>query len=188
MGSDYPILIKINADDCIKGGFNLKEAVEVCKKLDLMGIDAIEVSGGIAERGLSTIRGDLPTDLMAQRLNVMERFLMRFLENSLRRWADFEEAYFLPYAAEIKKNVKAPVIAVGGMRRREIMEKAIENGKADFISLSRPFIRQPNLVNLMEKKEGDVITCVNCNRCAIEMLMHYKPMKCYYSGREFVRD
>ena len=182
VGPDYPILIKINADDFIKRGVNLEEAIAVCKKLDAEGIDAIEVSGGIAERGLVTIRGDLPKDLIVKKLNVVERFLIYFMENTLRKWAHFEEAYFMPYATEIKKNVKVPVILVGGMRKRRTMEKIIENGNADFISLSRPFIRQPNLVNQMKKKEENVITCVNCNRCTIEMLMHHKPMKCYYRG------
>lgn len=182
VGPDYPILIKINANDFIKRGVNLEEAIAVCKKLDSEGIDAIEVSGGIAERGLVTIRGDIPKDLIVKKLNVAERFLIYFMENTLRKWAHFEEGYFMSYATEIKKNVKVPVILVGGMRKRGTMEKIIENGNADFISLCRPFIRQPNLVNQMKKKEENIITCVSCNRCTIEMIMHHKPMKCYYRG------
>lgn len=182
VGPDYPILIKINANDFIKRGVNLEEAIAVCKKLDSEGIDAIEVSGGIAERGLVTIRGDIPKDLIVKKLNVAERFLIYFMENTLRKWAHFEEGYFMSYATEIKKNVKVPVILVGGMRKRGTMEKIIENGNADFISLCRPFIRQPNLVNQMKKKEENIITCVSCNRCTIEMIMHHKPMQCYYRG------
>ncbi|RJP69738.1 MAG: NADH:flavin oxidoreductase [Candidatus Abyssobacteria bacterium SURF_17] len=179
VGRDYPILIKINSEDFVKGGFTLEQCITVCKRLEELGIAAIEVSGGIAEKGLVTIKGDVPMDLVLKNRSFIERFLMKFIEKSMREAARFEEAYFLPQAAAVKKNVKVPVIAVGGMRRRATMERALESGQADFISLCRPFIRQPNLVNLMQKKDGDPITCTSCNRCSIEMLVHYKPMRCY---------
>lgn len=181
VGPKFPVLIKINCEDFTPGGVTLDECVTVCKKLDQLGIDAIEVSGGIAEKGLVSIRGDIPTDLILKNRNFIERTLMKFIEKPMRERARFEEAYFLPQAAVVKKNVKIPVIVVGGMRRRSTMERALDSGQADFISMSRPFIRQPNLVNLMQKSEGDPITCTNCNRCSIEIVVHYKPMKCYAS-------
>ena len=182
VGADYPVLVKINSEDSIAKGVRLEECIAVCMKLDELGIDAIEVSGGIAERGLATIRGDIPADLMMRNRNLFERAMMRlFLLKALRKWAHFEEGYFLPHATAVKRHVNVPVIAVGGIRRRTMMEKALQNANADFISLSRPFIRQPNLVNLIEKDGDDVITCVNCNRCTVEVVVHYNPLKCYYT-------
>lgn len=181
VGPEYPVLIKINSEDFTKGGVTLEEAIAVCKKLDELGIDAIEVSGGITEKGLSTVKGDIPMDVLTRGRNFVERIMMRFFEKSLRNMARFEEAYFLPQAATIKKNVTAPIIAVGGMRNRAVMEQALESGQADFISLCRPFIRRPNLVNLMAQSNGDPISCTNCNRCTIEIVVQYNPMKCYYS-------
>ena len=179
VGPDYPILIKINSDDYIKRGVTLDECVSVCRKLDELGIDAIEVSGGIAERGLSTIKGDIPMDLVMRNRNPLERVLIKLMEKSLRQWAHFEEGFFLPQAAEVKKHVRAKVIAVGGMRRRAMMENVINSGQADFISMCRPFIRQPNLVNQMQKGNGDIISCTSCNRCSLEIVAHYNPMRCY---------
>jgi 2,4-dienoyl-CoA reductase-like NADH-dependent reductase (Old Yellow Enzyme family) len=184
VGPDYPILTKINSEDYIKRGVTLAECVAVCKKLDEMGIAAIEVSGGIAERGLSTIKGDIPMDLVMGNRNIVERLLVKFMEKSLRSWARFEEGYFLSNAAEVKRNVKAPVIAVGGFRRRAMMERALESGQADFISMCRPFIRQPNLVNQMQKGGGDIISCTSCNRCSLEMLVYHHPMRCYAADAE----
>ncbi len=182
VGTDFPVLIKINSEDFISNGVTLDECITVCRKLDEMGIDAIEVSGGIAEKGLMNVRGDVPRDLAMRNRKLPERILMRlFVEKRIREAARFEEAYFLPQAAAIKKNVRAPVMAVGGMRRRATMERALESGQADFISLSRPFIRQPNLVNLMEKGDADPISCTNCNRCAFEIVVHYNPMRCYHT-------
>jgi len=181
VGPDYPILIKINSEDYVKNGVTLEECITVCKKLDELGIDAIEVSGGILEKGLVYVKGDVPMDLVLRNRSVVERFLMRFIEKPMREGARFEEAYFLPQAAAIKKSVNVPIMVVGGMQRRATMEHALRSGQADFISICRPFIRQPNLVNRLEKGEEDPISCTNCNRCSIEIAVHYNPLKCYYS-------
>ncbi len=179
VGPDYPILVKINAEDFVKTGVHPEECVVHCKRLEGLGIAAIEVSGGIAEKGFVTIKGDIPMDLVLQGRGRVERLLTRVMEGSLKKAAAFEEAFYLPQAAIVKKNVKVPVLAVGGMRRRKKMEEVIEQGQADFISLCRPFIRQPNLVKLLERDEGDPISCTSCNRCSLEILFHNKPMRCY---------
>jgi 2,4-dienoyl-CoA reductase-like NADH-dependent reductase (Old Yellow Enzyme family) len=139
------------------------------------------VSGGIGETGFSTNRGDIPRDLLIKNRNIVEKILiiMLSIEKKLRKNSEFSEAYFLPFAAAVKKKVNVPVISVGGIRLRKTMENILKNKDADFIALSRPFIRQPNLVNQFEKGEKDPITCNNCNRCSFEMIVHHKPMRCY---------
>lgn len=179
VGPDFPLLIKINSEDFMKGGVTLEECVETCKKLDELGIDAIEISGGILEKGLIYVKGDVPMDLVKRGRNIVERTIMRFMEKSMRADAAYEDAYFLSNAAVVKEAVKVPIITVGGMRKRSVMEEAIRGGKTDFVSICRPFIRQPNLVNQLERGDEDPITCTNCNCCSIEIAVHYNPMKCY---------
>jgi 2,4-dienoyl-CoA reductase-like NADH-dependent reductase (Old Yellow Enzyme family) len=57
------------------------------------------------------------------------------------------------------------------------MEEVVQNGEADFVSLSRPFIRQPGLVN--DWKSGDYhrATCISCNKC-FEALLKLEPLHC----------
>ena len=173
VGAEYPVLIKINCEDQISGGITLEESIEMSKNLEALGFNAIEVSGGIYEAGFATTKGDIPKELIS------------FFPENLQKASEFKEGYFLPQAAEIKKNVSIPVIAVGGMRKRKFMEQAILNGHADFIALSRPFIRQPNLVKQMEKSpDADPINCINCNRCTWEITVRYKPLRCYYHPKE----
>ena len=176
VGNDYPVLIKINARDPVPRGVTPDETVETCKMLEKLGIDAIEVSDGIDE----LIKGGIPTDVIMRDRNLFQKIMIRFLiETMVKKHARLVEGYHLPDAANVRKNVKVPVIAVGALRRREMMEHAIASGQADYVALSRPFIRQPNLVNLMEKDDGDPIQCISCNRCALEMIVHLKPLRCY---------
>ena len=118
-------------------------------------------------------------DLFLEGRGTVERLMVRMMEGSLKKSAAFEEGFFLSYAATIKKNVKVPVLAVGGMRTRKKMEEVLESGQADFISMCRPFIRQPNLVKLLERDDGDPISCTSCNHCSVKILFHKKPMRCY---------
>ncbi|MDT8402784.1 MAG: hypothetical protein RQ743_13940, partial [Bacteroidales bacterium] len=74
------------------------------------------------------------------------------------------EAYFREYAQIIKQEVTIPVILVGGMRSRALMEEMLEGGYADMVSLSRPLIREPDLV--VKFREGaQEAECTSCNRC-----------------------
>lgn len=181
VGTEYPVLIKINCEDCIEKGVVLEEAVETCRQLDTAGINGIEISGGIGEQGLVSLRGDIPKDIAVRGRNIILRFIMGLLLNSYIKKSAFFEGYFSTQAAEVKRNVGVPVISVGGMRNPDKMEAMLDQGDADFISLSRPFIRQPNLVNLIEKDKSDPIRCDNCNRCTLEVIMHFNPLRCYSS-------
>ena len=184
-GKDFPVIIKINGEDQIDRGITLDESIIMCKKFEEMGFDAIEVSGGIKETGFATTKGDVPHDLILHNLGPFKRMFYGLAKKKLQNAARFSEGYFLPHAALIKECVSIPVMAVGGMRNRITMEKALSDGKADFICMSRPFIRQPNLVTVMEKdQKADPITCTNCNRCTYEITVNYKPLRCYYSSKK----
>lgn len=138
VGRDYPILIKLNSMDGISNGLNIKESILIAVLLDNHGIDAIEVSGGIAEAGAVTARPEIRNKK--------------------------DEAYFSNNARRIKQCVSVPVICVGGIRSVEVMEGIIKDKKADIIALSRPLIREPDLVNKI--REGKTrADCISCNQC-----------------------
>ena len=54
---------------------------------------------------------------------------------------------------------------VGGIRSYSVAERLVTEGMADYISLCRPLIREPGLINRW--KAGDVgkATCISCNLC-----------------------
>jgi 2,4-dienoyl-CoA reductase-like NADH-dependent reductase (Old Yellow Enzyme family) len=78
------------------------------------------------------------------------------------------EATFLEYAAEIRTQVKVPVIAVGRLGDPAIAAEAVASGKADFIALGRPLIADPEWVNKLRRGEP-ARRCLACNTCVNEM-------------------
>jgi 2,4-dienoyl-CoA reductase-like NADH-dependent reductase (Old Yellow Enzyme family) len=141
VGNDFPIMIKINCTDNMEGGLTLEDGLYVAKSLSDAGIDAIEVSSGNSASGIKN--GPL-----RMRINRPEK-----------------EAWNLPYAREVKAVVKCPVMVVGGFRSYEVCEKAIKDDGIDYITMSRPLIREPGLA--LRWKNGDTVKarCISCNRC-----------------------
>jgi 2,4-dienoyl-CoA reductase-like NADH-dependent reductase (Old Yellow Enzyme family) len=152
VGDDYPIMIKMNCDDYVASGLDKEEAARIAKLIAEAGMDCIEVTGGIGFES----RHQLKT----KGINSEEK-----------------EAYFKPQAIALKNAVQIPIILVGGMRSPSVMEKAIEEGAADFISMSRPFIREPKLINRWKQGDRTKATCISCSKCADNVFK--KPLVCY---------
>ncbi len=140
VGTDYPVLIKLNATDFIEGGLEIEEAIYAAKRLAESGIDAIEVSAGTPSSG--------PKSPVRTKIIKPER-----------------EAYNLEMARRIKKAVGCPVIVVGGFRSYEVVEKAIRDDGMDYIALARPLIWEPGLANRWLQGDRRPTRCISCNNC-----------------------
>jgi 2,4-dienoyl-CoA reductase-like NADH-dependent reductase (Old Yellow Enzyme family) len=152
VGDDFPIMIKMNCDDFVEGGLDMNEAVEVAKVISAAGIDCIEVTGGIGVQSGH-----------------------RISEAGINKPG--KEAYFKDYAAALKKALDVPVILVGGMRSPQIIEKVIQDNVTDFVSMCRPFIREPGLVKRWKSGDLEKAACISCNKCAANTFK--KTMRCY---------
>jgi len=122
VGEDYPVLIKIGVQDNFDGGLEFDEGRAAAEFLARLGFDALEISSGLRGKGYEMT--EFPTGI-----NRVE-----------------QEGYFREWCKEIKARVQVPVIMVGGLRSFEVMEEVIEKGQADLVSLSRPFIQIPILL------------------------------------------
>jgi 2,4-dienoyl-CoA reductase-like NADH-dependent reductase (Old Yellow Enzyme family) len=140
VGEDYPVLIKMNGRDFLKGGLELEDAVQAGSMLKEAGIDAIEVSGGTFASG----------DLMPSRKGIIK---------------ESDEAYFKAEAGALKKEVDLPIILVGGIRSFSVAEALVNDHIADYISLCRPLIREPGLINRWRSGDLRKATCVSDSKC-----------------------
>ena len=75
------------------------------------------------------------------------------------------EAYFAQFALALADTVSIPVILVGGHRSVENMGQVLNAGKVDFLSLSRPLIREPDLPNRWAAGDHQPAECISCNMC-----------------------
>jgi len=140
VGSSYPVLVKLNCQDFIDNGLMLDDSLQVGTMLAQNGIDAIELSGGILSGGkLNPVRMGIKTEE--------------------------KEAYFQHDAVVFKKQVDVPLILVGGNRSFQVAERLVEEGVADYLSMSRPLIREPGLVNRWKSGDLAKAACVSDNMC-----------------------
>jgi len=103
------------------------------------GIDAIEVSGGTPASGE---QGPVRTKIKKPE----------------------GEAYNLPNARAIREDVNLPLMVVGGIRSYEVASGIVGEG-IDYVSLSRPLIREPNLPLRWASGDRAPAKCISCNKC-----------------------
>jgi 2,4-dienoyl-CoA reductase-like NADH-dependent reductase (Old Yellow Enzyme family) len=150
-GDDFPVMIKMNAGDFRQFGMTVDDAAEIATIFAEGGIAAIEPSCGGAGASY-TPSGPIEKD-------------------------EWHEGYLVEYAARIKKAVDVPIMAVGGMRDLQMMENVVATGKGDLISMCRPFIREPNLINRWSSGDTSPSTCISCDGCLKET-MRSRKLRC----------
>jgi 2,4-dienoyl-CoA reductase-like NADH-dependent reductase (Old Yellow Enzyme family) len=139
VGKEFPVLIKINCNDFMDQGLSLEECVEVCKSLDKAGLDAIEISGGSPSS--------------------------RPGEGVIRNVRSESESYFKQFSQVIAKAINIPLISVGGNRNFDKLTGLINETSIEYISLSRPLIRESDLINRWNSGDSLPAKCISCNKC-----------------------
>lgn len=177
-GHDFPLLIKLNAHDGEPGGLTLSESVSIAQQLEAWGYHAIEVSAGTADVGLGFYpnKGGMPLDLgkqfLSQEIPVL-RPVIGLLDPVLRQVAKSvrleKEAYFLEEAKAISEAVNLPVLAVGGIRSRATAERIVTETRVAMVSLARPLVRDPELVQRWKSGALERVGCQDCNRCFVRV-------------------
>ena len=79
--------------------------------------------------------------------------------------ANPKEPYFRPLAQAARSVTKLPILLVGGLRSRHEMEDVLTSDDADFISLCRPLICEPDLPKRMRLSLTERARCISGNRC-----------------------
>lgn len=141
-GKDFPLIVRLSADECYAmigqegKGYDLKEGVEIAKRLEKLGIDAIDVSSA----GYDTFNYWLET-------------------------VSFEPGWRKYMAKAIKDAVSIPVLAANLIRSPEQAEQQLEDGIQDFVSLGRPLIADPYWANKALTGKGTIKRCICCLNC-----------------------
>jgi len=137
VGPDFPILYKFTPYHGVEGGRELDEGLEMARMLEAAGVDALHVDMGCYEAWYKAI----PTV---------------YQDAPTQAWL----------AAEVRKVVSVPVLAVGKLNDPNIAEKVLQDGQADFIGLAHGALTEPHWVNKIRRGEAyDIVPCIGCNEC-----------------------
>jgi 2,4-dienoyl-CoA reductase-like NADH-dependent reductase (Old Yellow Enzyme family) len=137
-----PVIFRISVDDYFPEGLPEQDGIKVAVWAAQAGADALHVAAG-HYRSLPSAARMIPP-------------------------MQYPDATFLDYAAQVKKQVAVPVIAVGRLGDPQIATAAIADGKADFVSLGRTLIADPDWVAKLARNEP-IRRCLACNTCVNEM-------------------
>lgn len=159
-GKDFPIIVRWSVDEFLgDAGRGIEESKILAKWMEEDGVAALDCEAAVFE----TVEWMIPTI--------------------------YQPKATLAYLAkEIKDVVSIPVFAQGRIFDAEVAENVIASGQADFVSLSREWIVEPNFVKKIEKGDLDGIRkCLNCNYCIGKRIFAQMPLRCTFNpiaGRE----
>ena len=153
VGKEFPVIIKIGVQDGLPDGLRFEEGKEAARLLAEWGYDALEISLGLRGKGYENSE-------FKTKVNRTDR-----------------EAYFRDWCREIESQTQVPLIMVGGLRTFAIMEEAVARGDSDFVSLSRPLIREPDIINKWKEDNNYKAKCLSCNKC-FEALLNRESLHC----------
>lgn len=100
---DFIVMVKLNSADFQKNGFSFDDACEVVNRLEALGVDVVELSGGSYEA--PAMQGQTRDDTTLAR-----------------------EAYFLEFANVLESKTDIPLMTTGGIKRAEVAEKVVQQG------------------------------------------------------------
>jgi len=179
-----PVLVKLNTQDYTpKEGITLQLAERYAAWLADLPIDGLEVSCGTLSYSMfNMIRGDVPTKEIVMNFPWWRKIIGKMILKKMEGKFELEEGYNLEAAKRIKPVMRdIPLFAVGGMRSVDHMENTLKDGAVDFISMCRPFIREPNIVNKFREGKTAEVACVSCNRC-FAAIANDMAVQCYQKG------
>ncbi len=160
VGPDFPILVRMNAEDHFEGGLVLEDALELASRLQEAGADALSVSSG-------TMCETPPFCLYP---------------------IGTPKAHLLPAAKRIKEIVSIPVVTAGRIRSPQVAEEALARGETDLVGLGRAFLADPDWVRKVEEEDEEaILLCAACHQGCLLELRKARGTSCMFNpftGRE----
>jgi len=147
VGSDFPVLLRISAEEFIKNGYTVEDTQSILPDLVGAGVDAVHASVGThgSPGGITSAP------------------------------AEYEEGWNVWRARKLKEVVEVPIIGVGRFSDPRVADAAIGRGDADLIAFGRQTLADPDYLTKAKQGRFDEIRkCLACNQGCIERLM-YEP-------------
>jgi 2,4-dienoyl-CoA reductase-like NADH-dependent reductase (Old Yellow Enzyme family) len=102
----------------------------------------------------------------------------KYLERARHNDPSLSEPSFAGHCEKIRTTTKPkPLALVNGFRTKTVMQAVVNSGIADLISMSRPFINEPDLVKRLKEGQREV-NCIRCDACEADSVFSKEMLRC----------
>mmetsp|Transcript_14515 Transcript_14515/g.42862 ORF Transcript_14515/g.42862 Transcript_14515/m.42862 type:complete len:725 (-) Transcript_14515:25-2199(-) len=141
VNDDFIVIFRLSMLDLVEGGSEWSEVVTLAKELEAAGVDIINTGIGWHEARIPTIATSVPRGAFAW---VTEKL-------------------------KTEAGLTTPLCTTNRINTPQVAEDILVEGQADLISMARPFLADPDIVNkAKDGREDEINTCIGCNQACLD--------------------
>ena len=166
VGRGVAVTAKLNMVDGARGGLRIEDSLQIAQWLQDDGaLDAIELTGGSSlANPMYLFKGSAPLTEFRATLPWYLRPGFRLVGKKFLREYPYEEAYFLPMAAQFREQLTLPLVLLGGVSRVDTAQRGLD-AVFEFVALGRALLHDPDLIRKWQDGSAVASGCIHCNRC-----------------------
>ncbi|MEV4940737.1 NADPH-dependent 2,4-dienoyl-CoA reductase [Streptomyces zaomyceticus] len=154
VGEDFILVYRLSMLDLVPGGSTLEEVVQLAKEIEAAGATIINTGIGWHEARIPTIATSVPRGAYT--------------------WV----------TKKLMGAVSVPLVTSNRINTPEVAEEILADGRADLVSLARPFLADPDFVAKAGADRADTInTCIGCNQACLDHTFNLKITSCLVNPR-----
>ncbi|MFF3095540.1 FAD-dependent oxidoreductase [Streptomyces cyaneofuscatus] len=154
VGSDFILIYRLSMLDLVPGGSTLEEVVTLAKEIEAAGATIINTGIGWHEARIPTIATSVP------------------------------RAAFTWVTERVRGAVSVPLVTSNRINTPGVAEEVLASGRADMVSMARPFLADPEFVAKAAAGRADAInTCIGCNQACLDHIFSLQITSCLVNPR-----
>ncbi|WP_405851660.1 NADPH-dependent 2,4-dienoyl-CoA reductase [Streptomyces sp. NBC_00090] len=154
VGEEFILVYRLSMLDLVPGGSTLEEVVQLAKEIEAAGATIINTGIGWHEARIPTIATSVPRGAYT--------------------WV----------TKKLMGAVSVPLVTSNRINTPEVAEEILADGRADLVSLARPFLADPAFVAKASEGRADTInTCIGCNQACLDHTFNLKITSCLVNPR-----
>ena len=176
----------LERDDGPGGLGRTDEAIAVARWLESDGsLDALEMTAGSSlSNPMYLFKGDAPLDAFAEVMPQPIKLGVKLVGHKMLREYPYQDGYLLEDARQIRAAVTLPMILLGGITNKDVMDRGMADG-FEFVAMARALLREPDLINRMRADSRVRSLCNHNNRC---MPTNFTGARCVLADRSSTRS
>ncbi|MGW1465842.1 oxidoreductase [Streptomyces sp. NPDC002308] len=154
VGDDFILIYRLSMLDLVPDGSTLEEVVRLARAVEAAGATIINTGIGWHEARIPTIATSVP------------------------------RGAFTWVTEKVRGAVSVPLVTSNRVNTPEVAEEILASGRADMVSMARPFLADPEFVAKAATGRSDAInTCIGCNQACLDHVFSLKITSCLINPR-----